>query len=91
MALFAVATPGLEAPLADDIRALGHTPDIQPGGIGFTGGWADIWRANLRLRGATRILARIGAFPVPVVAASPAPAARDSFNSWRRSISYLPC
>ena len=62
MALFAVATPGLETPLADEIRALGHTPDIQPGGIGFTGGWADIWRANLRLRGATRILARIGAF-----------------------------
>lgn len=60
--LFLVATPGLEAPLAAEARDLGFQPVIQPGGVGATGGWSDIWRANLMLRGATRILARIGSF-----------------------------
>ena len=38
-------------------------PQVQPGGVAFTGGWKEVWRANLELRGATRILARIGGFP----------------------------
>lgn len=62
MEIFLVATPGLEDPLADEVRALGHTPQIQPGGVTFIGGWADVWRANLCIRGATRVLARIGSF-----------------------------
>ena len=62
MELFLVATPGLEAPLADELRALGYAPEIQPGGVTFTGGWPDVWRVNLQIRGATRLLARIGAF-----------------------------
>jgi putative N6-adenine-specific DNA methylase len=28
----------------------------------FTGGWPEVWRANLELRGAARVLARIGSF-----------------------------
>ncbi|MBP6678503.1 MAG: class I SAM-dependent RNA methyltransferase [Paracoccus sp.] len=62
MEIFLVATPGLEEPLADEARALGFDAQIQPGGVTFTGGWPDIWRANLEIRGATRVLARIGAF-----------------------------
>lgn len=62
MELFLVATPGLEEPLADEVRALGYAVETQPGGVTFTGGWPDVWRANLEIRGATRVLARIGAF-----------------------------
>lgn len=62
MELFLVATPGLEQPLADELRALGYGGEIQPGGVTFTGGWPDVWRVNLEIRGATRLLARIGAF-----------------------------
>lgn len=60
--IFLVATPGLEQPLAAEARALGWVPEIQPGGVTIRGGWADVWRANLWLRGATRVLARIGSF-----------------------------
>ncbi|MCJ1901657.1 MULTISPECIES: class I SAM-dependent RNA methyltransferase [Paracoccus] len=62
MEIFLVATPGLEEPLAAEARALGWDAQAQPGGVTFTGGWADVWRANLEIRGATRVLARIGAF-----------------------------
>lgn len=60
--IFLVATPGLEAPLAAEVRELGWQPDPQPGGVTIRGGWPDVWRANLMLRGATRVLARVGSF-----------------------------
>ncbi|RJL00311.1 class I SAM-dependent RNA methyltransferase [Paracoccus aestuarii] len=60
--IFLVATPGLEQPLACEARGLGWDPVIQPGGVTIRGGWPDVWRANLSLRGATRVLARIGGF-----------------------------
>src|SRR5690606_14771254 len=62
MEIFLVATPGLEEPLAAEARELGFDARIQPGGVTFTGGWPEVWRANLKIRGATRVLARIGAF-----------------------------
>lgn len=60
--IFLVATPGLEAPLLDEAIAAGFPAHITDGGISFPGTWVDVWRANLELRGATRVLARIGAF-----------------------------
>lgn len=61
--IFLVATPGLEAPLLAETRALGWTDaQAEPGGVGFQGGWPDVWRANLWSRGATRVLARIAGF-----------------------------
>ena len=60
--IFLVATPGLEAPLAAEAAALGWQPAVQPGGVTISGGWPDVWRANLWLRGATRVLARAGSF-----------------------------
>ena len=32
------------------------------GGVTIWGGWSDVWRANLTLRGASKVLARIGEF-----------------------------
>ena len=34
------------------------------GGVNVRGDWHDVWRANLHLRGANRVLARIGSFRV---------------------------
>jgi putative N6-adenine-specific DNA methylase len=61
--IFLVATPGLEQPLLDEALAAGFAgAAITDGGVSFPGTWDDVWRANLVLRGATRVLARIGSF-----------------------------
>src|SRR5690606_26457465 len=60
--IFITATPGLEQPLAVELREHGWTPGLLPGGLTIHGNWHDVWRANLMLRGATRVLARIGSF-----------------------------
>ncbi|MEL6681358.1 MAG: class I SAM-dependent RNA methyltransferase [Pseudomonadota bacterium] len=61
--IFLVCPPGLEAVLQDEAQECGFTESTAvPGGVTFTGGWSDVWRANLVLRGATRVLARIGSF-----------------------------
>ncbi|MBY6155818.1 THUMP domain-containing class I SAM-dependent RNA methyltransferase [Pseudooceanicola nitratireducens] len=61
--IFLVCAPGLEPMLAEEARSLGFpVSGILPGGVTFNGLWPDVWRANLALRGATRVLARIGDF-----------------------------
>ncbi|EPX79290.1 THUMP domain-containing class I SAM-dependent RNA methyltransferase [Litoreibacter arenae] len=61
--IFAVAPPGLEAALLPEFRALGYKDArYGPGGVTMIGGWPDVWRLNLELRGATKVLARIGTF-----------------------------
>src|SRR6056300_916725 len=61
--IFLVAPPGLEPVLADEARAAGFAmPTVQPGGVATQGGWPEVWRANLCLRGATRVLVRLGGF-----------------------------
>jgi putative N6-adenine-specific DNA methylase len=60
--IFLVATPGLEGPLCAEARAKGFKAKSVDGGVVTKGGWPDVWRANLTLRGAGRIIARIDAF-----------------------------
>ena len=60
--IFLVAIPGLEGPLCAEARAKGFKAKTVPGGVALKGGWSDVWRANLELRGASRVIARIGAF-----------------------------
>ncbi len=61
--LFLVVAPGLEPMLADEARALGfEVTGTVPGGVTLAGGWPEVWRANLSLRGATRVLVRVAAF-----------------------------
>jgi putative N6-adenine-specific DNA methylase len=62
--IFLVAVPGLEGPLCAEARAHGFKAKSVPGGVVLNGGWPDVWRANLVLRGPSRILARIDAFHV---------------------------
>ena len=60
--IYLVATPGLELPLCVEAREAGFDAKVVDGGVSFEGGWPDVWRANLALRGATRVLARIDSF-----------------------------
>ncbi|TPE48939.1 THUMP domain-containing class I SAM-dependent RNA methyltransferase [Amaricoccus solimangrovi] len=61
--IFLSAAPGLEPVLLAEAQERGFGPaSAVPGGVTFQGGWPEVWRANLELRGATRVLARIGAF-----------------------------
>jgi putative N6-adenine-specific DNA methylase len=60
--IFLVATPGLEGPLCAEARAAGFKAKSVPGGVTLKGGWPEVWRANLELRGASRVIARLGAF-----------------------------
>jgi len=66
--LFAVCTPGLESILAQEMRQLGlfnhpstATANIT-GGVSFEGNLESIYRSNLWLRTANRILVRLGDF-----------------------------
>ncbi|MCA2014257.1 class I SAM-dependent RNA methyltransferase [Cereibacter sphaeroides] len=62
---FLVAAPGLDATLAAEARDAGFKGvQVVPGGVEVKGGWPEVWRANLVLRGATRVLARIAEFRV---------------------------
>ncbi len=61
--IFLACLPGLEPVLAEEARDLSlPDPVAVPGGVETSGRWPDIWRANLWLRGASRVLVRIGSF-----------------------------
>ncbi len=63
--IFLTATPGLEAALFAEAEEKDfNKPEITKGGVTVWGDWAEVWRANLMLRGATRVLARLGSFKV---------------------------
>ena len=64
---FAVTAPGLEPFTAQELRSLELLPvaavdAITPGGVTFKGDLSALQRANLHLRTASRILARLGNF-----------------------------
>lgn len=61
--IFLVTPPGLEQVLCREARDRGFADPVPSiGGVTIRGTWRDVWRANLELRGATKVLARLGAF-----------------------------
>lgn len=61
--IFLATAPGLEPALCAEVAELGfRQPKAVPGGVTCRGGWPDVWRANLEVRGAGRVLARIAEF-----------------------------
>lgn len=61
--LFAVSAPGLESLMQAELRALGADATApEPGGVAFRGDAGALYRANLWLRTATRVLVRLGEF-----------------------------
>jgi len=67
--IFLAAPPGVEPLLAAEAAAAGFpAPTPVPGGVETQGDMRAVWRANLRLRGAARVLIRIAAFRAPHLA-----------------------
>tara|TARA_R110002072_G_scaffold2361_8_gene19657 strand:+ start:2872 stop:3987 length:1116 start_codon:yes stop_codon:yes gene_type:complete len=63
--IFLTAPPGLEMLLREELVTMGFdTPQAGIGGVTIKGGWADVWRANLESRCASRVIARLGEFRV---------------------------
>lgn len=63
--IFLAAAPGLEAALHAEVRGKGfRAARAVPGGVTIEGGWPEVWRANLWLRGAGAVLARLDHFRV---------------------------
>ena len=63
--IFLTTAPGLEPVLCAEVRGKGFKqPKPVPGGVIVKGGWPEVWRANLWIRGAGRVLARIDSFYV---------------------------
>ena len=61
--IFLSCTPGLEPVLRDEAKEAGFAnPQVVPGGVICEGDWPDVWSANLVLRGAGRVLARVARF-----------------------------
>lgn len=63
--IFLAASPGLESALCAEVKSKGFKqPKTVAGGVVIKGGWPEVWRANLWVRGASRVLARIDQFRV---------------------------
>ncbi len=63
--IFFATMPGLESALCEEVRLKGFKrPKTVAGGVIVKGGWPEVWRANLWLRGASCVLARIDSFHV---------------------------
>ena len=61
---FAVAAPGTEPWVADEIRALGFQDIVEiEGGVEFEASLKDVMRANLWSRTVSRFLIRLATFP----------------------------
>ncbi len=61
--IFLATFPGLEPVLLEEVRAKGfRSARAAPGGVMIRGGWPDVWRANLEIRGSGRVTARIDSF-----------------------------
>ena len=61
--IFLATAPGLETLLCAEVSKKGfRQPQLVPGGVIIRGGWPEVWRANLWVRGAGRVLARLSSF-----------------------------
>lgn len=61
--IFLATPPGLEPYLLLEVQAAGFKQaKTVGGGVVIQGNWTDVWRANLILRGASKVLVRVGGF-----------------------------
>ena len=83
--IFLVVAPGLQNALAEEARSLGFkVTSIVPGGVTCNGGWPELWRANLELRGATRVLVRVASFRAMHLAQLDKRARKLPWHDWLR-------
>jgi putative N6-adenine-specific DNA methylase len=62
LSLFAVTAPGLEPLAAAELAELGARGEAEAGGVAWRGDAESLYRANLELRTASRVLVRIAEF-----------------------------
>lgn len=63
--IFLVTAPGLEELLCKEAIEKGFKKPVpDQGGVTIKGNWSEAWRANLVIRGASKVLVRIAAFRV---------------------------
>ncbi len=62
--MFAVSPPGLERVTAMELAAMGVRCNLCVGGVDFHGGLEELYRTNLWLRSANRVLVRVGRFRI---------------------------
>lgn len=85
MSLFLVTAPGLEPFLADEARGIGlHVTGTVPGGVSVDGGWPEMVKANLLLRGAARVLFRLTEFRALHLAQLDKRARKLPWSDWLR-------
>jgi len=60
--LFAVSPPGFEKLVAQELKGLGLSGEIEIGGVRFQGGLRELYLSNLWLRTANRVLLRVARF-----------------------------
>ncbi len=61
--IFLVGLPGLETVLGQEAQDRGFSGvETVAGGVTCRGSWSEVWRANLEMRGASRVLVRIASF-----------------------------
>jgi putative N6-adenine-specific DNA methylase len=78
LSLFAICPPGLETLTAQELGKQGvEVTEVLFGGVSFSGSWQTLYRANLCLRTASRILLRLGLFEA------------TRFSELRRKASHL--
>lgn len=83
--IFLVCAPGLEPWLADEARdAHFAVVGAVPGGVTLRGAWSEVWRANLTLRGATRVLVRLAEFRAMHLAQLDKRAKKLPWGDWLR-------
>lgn len=83
--IFLVVSPGLEPVLAEEARQAGFdVAGTVPGGVTLTGRWPEVWRANLVLRGATRVLVRLAEFRAMHLAQLDKRARKLPWSDWLR-------
>lgn len=83
--VFLVASPGLEAALSDEARAAGYADAAAvKGGVLIAGGLPEAMRANLVLRGATRIVLRVARFRAMHLAQLDKRARKLPWGEWLR-------
>jgi putative N6-adenine-specific DNA methylase len=84
--IFVVTFPGLEPLLCAEMRDKGfQDPSPLKGGVTTRGPWPEVWRANLELRGASRILVRIASFRALHLAQLDKRARRLAWADWLRT------
>lgn len=84
--IFLVVAPGLAHVLGEEARAQGFkVTSIEAGGVNLSGGWSEVWRANLVLRGATRVLVRVASFRAMHLAQLDKRSRKLPWTDWLRS------